>query len=234
MPAEVGDNLKFALRKKGSLPETLAPGDLKTLNSGLRFLLADLRAAGSEFGENRRHGSVMALGALMRFIILFKPSAAERLDLPILVLRGALLDLDEKIVDPLLRPVRGLGPPPSSMARQALKGHVAAAVQRLFQAGMSTSDAHRLVAKELKKLGLRPERGSGDLTATTVRHWCDEVVTDRTKAAAEVYDRMFTEDEVNWFNALDSDQTRKKLALASLAAFVRAVIGAKNPPVPPT
>jgi hypothetical protein len=101
---------------------------------------------------------------------------------------------------------------------------------------MSTSDAHRLVAKELGKLGLKPERGSGDLKATTVRHWCDEVASEvsRTGVAGDVYDRMFTEDEVKRFKALDSDQARKDLALASLAAFVREVIlGTQNPVIPP-
>jgi hypothetical protein len=125
MPAEVGENLEFALRMRGTLPETLAPDHLEILNRGLRFLVADLRAAHSKFGKNRRHGSVKALGALMRFIILFEPLAAERLDVPILVLRGALLGLDKNIGDPLLAPVgRGPGRSRSSEVRKALKGHV--------------------------------------------------------------------------------------------------------------
>jgi hypothetical protein len=121
------------------------------------------------------------------------------------------------------------------MAHEALKGHVAATVQRLLQAGMSTTDAHRFVAKELKILELKSERGS-DLTETTVRHWCDEVVADvsRVGGAADLYHRMLTEDELKRFKALPSDQARKDLARASLIAFVREVIlGTQNPLKPP-
>jgi hypothetical protein len=175
------------------------------------------------------HGAVMALGALMRFIILFKSCAAERLDVPILVLRGALLDLDEKVVDPLLTPpVRGRGRSRSSMAHEALEAHVAGAVQRLLQTGLYTADAHLRVANELGKLGLKLKRGSGGLTDTTVRHWCDEIAEDvsRSGVAAIVYDGMFTVDEVKRLERLPRDQARKS-ALKSLVAFVREVISAK-------
>jgi hypothetical protein len=85
----------------------------------------------------------------MRFTWLFEATLAERLDLPVGALRGALFGLDENIVEPLLRPVAEIGRSGSSMARQALKGHVAATVQRLFQAGISATEAHGLVASPL-------------------------------------------------------------------------------------
>ena len=122
------------------------------------------------------------------------------------------------------------------MARQALKGHVAAAVQRLLQAGIAVVDARQRVAKELRKLGMKPERGAGDVTATTVRHWCDEVEQDvgRRGAAAVAYDMTFTDDEVKRFKALPTDKARQDHALASLAAFVRDILpGTQNPVIPP-
>jgi hypothetical protein len=233
---EQSAELAFAWRMKGTLPEAISSKDLEILNAGLRFFFADLRAARTEFGDNQRDGVIKALGALLRFIALFEMPLAELLHVPVLVLHEALLGLDDNIVRPLLKPVKKDGRSRSGMAREALKGHAAGTVQRLFQAGMSTSDAHRLVAKELTKLGVKPERGSGVLTATTVRHWCDEVAGDvsRVEGAAHIYDRVFTEDEVKRFKALPSDQARKALALASLAAFVREVIlGTQNPVIPP-
>jgi hypothetical protein len=221
---------------KGTLPEAIRPPDLEILNAGLRFFFADLRAARREFGDTQRDGVIKALGALLRFIVLFETPLAELLHVPVLLLHEALLGLDDNIVRPLLKPVKKDGRSGSGMAREALKGKTAGTVQLLFQAGISTSDAHRLVGRELGKLGLKTERGSGDLKATTVRHWCDEVAGDvgRTGIASYVYDRMFTEDEVKRFKALDSDQARKDLALASLAAFVREVVlGTQNPVIPP-
>lgn len=179
-----------------------------------------------------------ALGALMRFIILFEPLAAERLDVPIFVLRGALFGLDKNIGDPLLAPVgRGPGRSRSSEVRKALKGQVAATVQRLLQAGVAVVDARQRVAKELGKLGVKPERGSGDITPNTVRHWCDEVAADvgRSGGAARIYEMMFSNEENSRFKALPTDQARRDLALASLAAFVREVVpqGIQNPVIPP-
>jgi hypothetical protein len=210
------------MQKKGTLPEVITSNNLELLNTGLQFLFADLRTACEEYASNQRDGVLIALGALMRFIWLFEAALAERLELPVGTLRGALFGLDDNIVEPLLQPVARVGRSGSSMARQALKGHVAAAVQRLFQAGFSTPDAHTLVAEELKKRGLRPERGSSDVTPTTVRHWCDEVEEDvgRRGAAAVAYDMTFTDDEVERFKALPTDQARRDQALSRLAAFV--------------
>jgi hypothetical protein len=225
-PEGVAENHDFAVRMRGKLPEAITSEHLELLNSGLQFLFADLRTACETHAANRREGELIALGALMRFVSLFETTLSEQLHLPILALRGALFDLEENIVGPSLQRVKKPGRSRSSMEREALKGHVAATAQRLFQAGMSTTDAHDLIAKELKKLGVKPERGSGDLKATTVRDWCDEVAADVSRAgvAANVYDGMFTEAEVKRFKALASDQRRKAFALESLRAFVRKVI----------
>jgi hypothetical protein len=225
-------NLAFALHRRGTLPEAIRSKDLEVLNAGLRLFFADLRGARRHFGNNQRHGSIEALGALIRFIALFEAPFADLLHVPVLVLHEALFGLDENIVRPLLEPVKKPGRSRSSMAHEALKGHVAGTVQRLFQTGKSTADAYGLVAEELDKLGLKPERGSGALTATTVRHWCDEVAADmsRTGGAADVYDRMFTVDEVEKFKTLPRDQARR-FALESLVAFVREVFGARKNPV---
>jgi hypothetical protein len=193
------------------------------LNVGLEFLFADLRTAHEEYVHSQRNGALTALGALMRFIWLFKSPLAERLDSPVGALHGALFSLDENIVESLLRPVARAGRSGSSMARQALKGHAAAAVQRLLQAGLPTNDAaHRLIAKKLNKLGIKPERGAGDVTATTVRHWCDEVEQDvgRRGAAAVAYDMTFIDEEIKRFKALPTDKARQDQALSRLTDFV--------------
>jgi hypothetical protein len=217
-------DFEFAFRMKGTLPETVTAGDLEILNSALRILFADLRRAQQRFQEgeaNGRAGATDALGAVWRFIILFEGPFSETLHTPILSLQDALRTLDRNNVLPLLKPVARRGRAKSSDTREALKGHVAGTVQRLLSTGLKPDAAHRRVAKELGKLGVRPERGSGDITATTVRHWCDDVAADvgRRGPAAFVYDGMLTDCERQKFSRLPKDRARS-FAVASLRAFV--------------
>jgi hypothetical protein len=233
---ELPVNLLFTSRMVGTLPEAVTPSDLELLNSGLRWLFADLRRAHRYFqnGEgNGRGGAVTALGALWRFVTLFAAPLAEGLHTPIHDLQTALEALEQNNVLPMLKPAARPGRAKSSRGREALKGHAAGTVQRLLKAGIKPVDAHRRVAKELTKLGVRPERGAGAVTATTVRHWCDEVANDvnRLGPAAVIYDAMFTESERERFSFLVwLDQHPEKgvchqpahlFALDSLAAFVR-------------
>ena len=180
-PPESPAKLEFLRRMAGTLPETIVARDLEILNSGLHLLFADLRRAHRYFrdGEgNGRGGASTALGAVYRFIMLFEKPLAEGLQLPILDLQQALAALEENNVLPVFKPVRHRGRAKSSDVREALKGYVAGTVQRLLQTGINSDAAHRRVAEELERRGVRPERGAGDVTATTVRHWCDEVDTD--------------------------------------------------------
>jgi hypothetical protein len=222
---------EFVLEHAGSLPEAVAEGDLDTLNSGLRFLFADLRSAQRlyhEEGDNGRAGTSAALGAVWRFVVLFKVPLAETLHVPILNLHSSLQGLENNLVEPILKPVPRLGRAPSSDARAALKGCVAGTVERISRTGLSRQDANLAVAEQLRELGVRPERGLGDVTDDTVRHWCDEVATDvgRHGTAANVYDSMFTPAEVDRFSALPLDQARSR-ALGSLADFVQAISPAR-------
>ena len=235
--AESPAKLEFLRRMAGTLPETIVARDLEILNSGLHLLFADLRRAHRYFrdGEgNGRGGASTALGAVYRFIMLFEKPLAEGLQLPILDLQQALAALEENNVLPVFKPVRHRGRAKSSDVREALKGYVAGTVQRLLQTGINSDAAHRRVAEELERRGVRPERGAGDVTATTVRHWCDEVDTDvgRHGTAAVVYDSMFTVSErerFSFFVWLDRNPEQDvehlpapDFALKSLAVFVAA------------
>src|SRR5262245_6986226 len=218
----------------------MAESDLDTLNSGLRFLFADPRCAQRlyrEEGDNGRVGASAALGAIWRFVMLFKGPLAETLHVPILNLHASLQALDNNLVEPILKPVSHSGRAPSSDARDALKGCVAGTVERLLRTGLRRKDANLAVAKQLKWLGVRPERGRGEVTDDTVRHWCEEVAIDvgQHGTAAMMYHSMFTSAEVDKFSALPLDQARTD-ALNSLAGFVQTIFPApleKKPANPP-
>jgi hypothetical protein len=230
-------SLEFVNQHAGSLPEAVAEKDLDTLNRGLDCLFADLRRAQKlyrEKGDNGRAGASAALGACWRFVMLFEGPLAESLHAPILNLHSSLQALDCNLVTPMLKPVPRDGRAFSDDARAALKGCAAATVQRLLRTGLKSQDANLAVANRLSQLGIRPERGSGEITDRTVRTWCEEVARDvgRHGTAAQMYDSMFTSAEVDRFSALPVEQARSH-AISTLVGFVQAIFpeAIENKPV---
>ena len=213
------------LKRRYTGPMELLAQDIATVRV---FFFADLRAAWELYQRSEGHGragAIKAISAAWRLIALFEKPFSENLHLPILRLHDALTALDDNNVSSMLQPVPRTGRADSIGARTALKGYVAGTVMRLLEARVSRREAHREVAKVLLQRGVRPERGPGQVTSDTVRHWCDEVAADvgRKDNAAMVCDGMFTPEERTKFARLPSDQKKQQFALASLADFVAAV-----------
>ena len=224
----------FLERAKGTLPETIGEADLSTLNSGLHFLFDRLRQAQEQFkhvGDNGRRGASTALRACWNFILLFRKPLEETLHVPILRLQSALTMLDQGLREPILEPVRRPGRAPSDPAYDSIRGHAVATVQLLLQTGLARGEAHQEVAKELSRLGVRPERGSGTVTATTVRNWCDKIPSqvDPDSTAALMYHHKLAPEEMEVFSAVPKDRA-KQFALQLLANYVRAIIPERQKP----
>jgi hypothetical protein len=221
--------LEFWHRAKGTLPETIGEADLSTLNSALGFLFDRLRQARARFeqeGDSDRQSVFSALGAFWSFITLFGGPFAENLHVPIMRLQDALWMLDHGETKPMLKPMRRPrgGRAPSSQTYASLRGHAAATVQLLRQAGLALDDAHRAVARQLSQDGVLPERGSGTLTATTVRNWCDEVSSDfgRLGPAAWMYDYKLARGK-EMLSGLSKSQARQA-ALEELTYWIRTLL----------
>jgi hypothetical protein len=215
---------QFWERAKGTLPEKIKEADLRSLNSSLSFLFGRLRQARALF-EQEDHGRDAAYAALSvfhMFITLFRKPLDEALYVPVVRLQDALLGLDQGRIDAILRPNRRSGRAPSSQAYLALKGLAAATVQRLLQTGLARPEALRAVAAKLRELGVRPERGSGTVTATTIGNWETEVSSDfgRRGTAAMMYDDTLAPKKKARFAELPKDRARQ-LALESLDTWVR-------------
>jgi hypothetical protein len=217
--------LAFWKQANGTLPETIGEADLSTLNSALGFLFGRLRQVRVDFeriGDNGRWGAFCALGAFHSFITLFKNPLEEDLHVPIVRLQDALVGLEQGRREAILKPVRRRGRAPSSHAYASMKGYAAATVQLLQQA--DHGDALGAVARQLRELGVRPERGSRTVTATTVRNWRNEVSSDvgRHGTAALMYDDRLAPEEQERFLSLPKDQAIQ-LALERLTAWVLSV-----------
>jgi len=147
------------------------------------------------------------------FITLFRTPFEEEVYVPILRLQDALAMLDKNRIEPILKPVRRSGRSPSSNTYLCLKGCAAVTVERLLQAALARDGAHRAIARELRNLGVRPERGSGTITATTVRNWCDEVSSDfgRHGIAAMMYDKKLASNKAEGLSELPKDQVEQSL-----------------------
>jgi hypothetical protein len=220
-------HLDFLERFQGSLPGTITENDLETLNLGLDFLFDWLRKARHQYADEAdggRAAAFTALGAMWQFIVLFKSSLAEDLHVPVLKLQDALAALEKNNVLPILKPVARRGRAASSHAYLSLKGLAAGTVMRLRKLGLNQKQACTLVAKELARLGVRPERGRRAIMVNTVRHWCDDVASDvsRLETAAIMYDKMFTTEENRKFHALSAAEAQP-FALGSLRWYVQVI-----------
>jgi hypothetical protein len=218
-------HIEFLQRFKGSLPETIARSDINTLNTGLGHLFARLRKARRLFDKQKdggRAAAFTALGAMWQFIVLFESPHAQLLHVPILTLQNALAALEDNNVRPILKPVARSGRGASSQAHATLMGFAVGTVRRLLQAGLDRKPAFEAVAKVLAQQGVRPQRGSGAITADTIRHWSDEVEADvgRRGTAARAFDSMFLPEENARFDALRPADARRQ-ARGSLAHYVQ-------------
>jgi hypothetical protein len=224
-PGDAPPNVDFFNPYKGTLPETITQIELEKLNSSLGSFFALLRKARRlylEEGDGGRAGAFTALGAMWKFIAIFEVPHAERLHVPILQLQSALAALEQNNVLPILKPVARGGRAVSSHAHASLRGFAAGTVKRLLEAGRDRKEASMLVAKELSKKGVEAERGSGRISANTIRHWCDEVANDvgRNGTAAMAYDSMCGIEENKKFESLKNAEAQT-FALASLGHYVQ-------------
>jgi hypothetical protein len=222
---EIPSHVDFVQRFTGTLPETIGQSDIDTLNAGLRHLFARLREARRLFHEekdNGRAGAFTALGAMWQFVVLFKSPHSQLLQVPILALQNALAALEDNNVLPILEPVTRSGRGPSSQAYATLIGFTAGTVKRLVQAGEDRKHAFEAVAKLLAKQGVQSQRGSGAITANTIRHWCDEIEVDvgRRTTGAKAFYSMFLPEENSRFDELHPSEARRR-ALGSLAHYVK-------------
>jgi hypothetical protein len=162
-------------------PETIGLTEISELNVGLHSFFMELREAESEFAAgNQLDGAYLSLVAVIGLISLFEPVRREGLFVPLAALESALLGLGEGIVEPILKPSqkRKDGRSPSPGLNREIRGAVAYVVQRLCDFGCSREDAFNAVAADLKRIGVKPDRGSGSVTNRTVRGWYEKVMAD--------------------------------------------------------
>jgi hypothetical protein len=218
------------------LPESIAVGDVPTLNIAFRHLWAELREAQSHFASgNHLTGAYLSVVAVSAFLSLFSPVRQEGLSMPLAALEGALWALDEGVVQPILKPARRArtGRARSSDLYQKLKGTAIYVVHRLHGLGLEQKEVWKMVGAELRQIGLKPDRGSGDITARTIRGWCEKVAADvgSQEAAAQHYYVLLSHPANKALEKMPREVAKSWL-LSRLRFFV-TTIGAK-PPNPPS
>jgi hypothetical protein len=204
---------EFVEKFGGTLPEVITEANLPILNEGLRLFFAELRVAAKWFhtGEgDGRGGAVMSVDALWKFIALFDRPLSEGLHMP------AQSHFDELTHE---------NPRHLTGVQQVIRGQAAGTVKRLMQAGLSQHEAHKQVAKVLVKHRVSKQRHGQQISANTVRYWCEDVAADvsRKGMAAIAFDRMFTEMDNTFYASLPSDGERRNCALRALSDFLHNV-----------
>jgi hypothetical protein len=154
---------------------------IEATNDAFNFLYDGLREAKLRFetgNDGGRDGVVHALETMLKFLYLYEPVQSGGLQAPLAMLFNALMNLDDGAVHPMLQKVPRRGRTRASAGRESLIGTVAFTVDALCDTGKPLDDAREIVARELRRAGVRPDRGGGEFTSRTVRAWCERVAAD--------------------------------------------------------
>lgn len=213
---------------RGTLPDAIGPTELPSLNELLEATIKELREAAKLYSSGEhggRAGAIHALKAITGFFMFFRTVESERLQVPTASLVNALMALDDNNVQPLLKPARHRGRARESEARQALKGMAVLTVQELRKRGFSQNEALRLVVKELSRVGIKPGRGSGNLTTRTIREWREARDADVGKrgTAAQTIEELETQKSILEAIRSASKEDATKLLLAMLAFTAKSL-----------
>ncbi len=173
------------------LTESLSFDDLGQINDVLAALFVDLRKASQRYKNkdfSDRNATLIALGAASRFLMQFRAALDEQLHLPLMNLSSALIALSNNDVAPILKPTLTAAPKGgralAAADRQWLIGVAVGTVGRLRWTGLRDREAQKVVAATLVRLGITPARGTGQITARTVKEWCDRVSASRPAIGA--------------------------------------------------
>lgn len=150
------------------------------LCSLLEKLRGDLRVAEyffDSFPDDGRTGAIGALGAVCSFIDAFDDFRDERLTRSLTALLLALGDATRGIGDPMLRPEKTRGRPPSDSETLRLRAHASVAMELYMKFGMNKLDASKKVARRFHKAGIAIPNRADDKTkdAGTIRKWRDNI-----------------------------------------------------------
>jgi hypothetical protein len=213
----------------GTIPDPIRSTDRARLNEGLAWLFGELREGHNLFRigtDGGREGAVVEIKAITAFLMLFRAVDKENLIAPLAMLANALMALNSNVVEPMLRPVPRSGRPPASAGRQSLQGVAVYTVRRLQEFGVDDKSSRSIVAKELRMLGIKPHRGSGNTTARTIREWREAILADvgHHSDAAKTLDGLLTDTDNKKLDKLPREKAIEGLLnkLAHVAKQVRA------------
>jgi hypothetical protein len=169
---------------------------IESVATAIDMLCDELREAKLLFEsgcDTGREGAIHAVEALTKFLMLSETVRREGLIAPLGVLLSALMSLDDGATQPILRRRPRRGRSRASAMRDCDIGAAAFTVSRLKELGMHDSDANKLVARRLTKIGVKASRGRNQtITERTVKGWCEAVSADfgRTGEAAVTFDLL--------------------------------------------
>ena len=187
-------------------------------------LLADLKRAKDLFESSddaAREGVIASVEAVARFLMASRFITDSGLQSPLIVLLSDLKSFDEGTSPALLKPKKKRGRTRKSSLRDSLIGFAVCTADKLTECGLDPKKADEMVARELKKEGIKPSRQGADgnqghipqITEVTICGWRKKVREDvgRRSVAARVYDS--TKPLFDIAGALSMEQKQKSILM---------------------
>jgi len=194
----------------------LSSAEAKVINDALDLLYCGMREANQHFQTDNeyagRTGVILALWQALEFFSTLKPIVDEGLNAPLVRLLGALLNLKDGSVEPLLKSAKSpTGRRISGAWHNGLKGATVYTVHCFIKTGLKGPDAHKQIAEILEHAGVIPARGKGTITARTIRNWCESLSVDVGchSEAAQTYRTLERNFPYSSFSAEPPDKIRQ-------------------------
>jgi hypothetical protein len=168
----------------------VSPEFEKSLCSGLQSLQATLQAAKKEMLTDRRGAAITSLQGVTAFINSIPLFESQSLSLPLTAVMAELHDLNFGRVGVIVAPTKGFdNRKPDATFPKSAKAYAVFVIDALKGAGMTTDDAAKFVASELKQAKVPIRARPSTPPWKTVKNWRYDV----TRRGPEDYERQTLE-----------------------------------------
>lgn len=165
--------------------------DLLRNDKSFRIAFQEATRLFEQGGDAGRIGAIIYLQTAMNFSASFFDDGEVSIG-PIAVIMGALADLDNNVVHPILKPRQLANRSQSGSLRSAIKALAVSTADKLHECGHTRPYSDKMVAISLKKKGFKIERNA-PVAAATIAAWRTTIRSGDRSAMKKLYESFHSE-----------------------------------------